>query len=263
MMTSQYHIINIILLPVLLAKLFDSCLVLGFIPESFATSLIVPVSKGDASKLNVLEGYRPVSLINVISKGFELCLLNVLNRFIINDELQFGFTAGKGCQKALLMFSTVIDCFSDRGSDVYIAGLDVAKGFDSVNHYEIFIKLMNVHVPLCVLNTLVNWYGKFSCCVRWAGILSQQFSMRSVLGKVISPLLFSLYFNDLIVVLWSQGYECYLDDMFVGCLLFADDMLLLSASVLLLQFMLNICYEYCNEWGLQFNVKKSTVMVVG
>ena len=51
--------------------------------------------------------------------------------------------------------------------------------------------------------------------------------------------------------------------MFVGWLLFADDILLLSASALQLKFILNICYEYCNEWGLQFNVKKSTVMVVG
>ena len=24
-----------------------------------------------------------------------------------------------------------------------------------------------------------------------------------------------------------------------------------------------MCYKYCNEWGLQFNVRKSTVMVVG
>ena len=41
---------------VLLAKMFNSCLVHSFVPESFATSLIVPVPKGDASKLNVFEG---------------------------------------------------------------------------------------------------------------------------------------------------------------------------------------------------------------
>ena len=86
-------------LPVLLAKLFNSFLMQGFVPESFAMSLIVQVPKGDANKLNVFEGYKPVSLINVISKVFEMCLLNVLNRFIINDEEQFGFTAEKSCQR--------------------------------------------------------------------------------------------------------------------------------------------------------------------
>ena len=51
--------------------------------------------------------------------------------------------------------------------------------------------------------------------------------------------------------------------MFVDCLLFANDVLLLSASVWQLKFMFNICYEYFNEWGLQLNANKSTVMVVG
>jgi hypothetical protein len=59
----------------------------------------------------------------------------------------------------------------------------------------------------------------------------------------------------------KQG--CYLGDMFCGCLLFADDILLLSASVLQLQSMLNIYYAYCCEWDLQFNAKKCTVMCIG
>ena len=46
-------------------------------------------------------------------------------------------------------------------------------------------------------------------------------------------------------------------------MLFADDILLLSASVHQLQNMLNICYSYCNDWDMKFNVKKSNVMVVG
>ena len=75
-------------LAVLLAKLLNSYFVHGFVSESFATPLTVPVLKGNASKLNVFEGYRPVSLINFTLKVFEMCLLNVLNRLTVNDELQ-------------------------------------------------------------------------------------------------------------------------------------------------------------------------------
>ena len=39
--------------------------------------------------------------------------------------------------------------------------------------------------------------------------------------------------------------------------------MLISASVRQLQCMLNVCYQYCFKWDLQFNVKKSTVMVIG
>ena len=133
------------------------------------------------------------------------------------------------------MFSVVIDYFKDRGGKVYmyVAGLDVANTLDSVNHYGIFIKLINMYIPFFVLNSCVNWYVKLSGCVRWVCILSQRFSMRSGVmeGSMISSLLFSLYIKDFIIVLRSQGYGCYLGDMFVDCLLFANDILLLSAFV--------------------------------
>ena len=59
----------------------------GFVPHEFGTSVIVPVSKGDASKLSVFEGYRPVSLISIVFKVFEMSLFERLSRIILNDDL--------------------------------------------------------------------------------------------------------------------------------------------------------------------------------
>ena len=39
--------------------------------------------------------------------------------------------------------------------------------------------------------------------------------------------------------------------------------MLLSASVRQFQCMLNVCYQYFFKWDLQFNVKKSSVVVIG
>ena len=36
--------------------------------------------------------------------------------------------------------STVLTYFNEKGRNVYIAGLDLSKAFDSVNHYGIFVK---------------------------------------------------------------------------------------------------------------------------
>ena len=55
-----------------------------------------------------------------------------------------------------MVLSTVVDYFNDRGSNVFVADLDVSKAFDSVNHYGIFIKLMSANFSVCVLNTFVN-----------------------------------------------------------------------------------------------------------
>ena len=73
------------------------------------------------------------------------------------------------------------------------------------------------------------------------------FSVRSGVreGSIISPLIFSHYINDLVSLLKSEGYGCYLGNVYVGCLLFEDDIMLLSASVKQLRCMLNVCYQYC------------------
>ena len=45
-----------------------------------------------------------------------------LYRIIISNDLLDGFTSEKGCQKALLMLSCIVDHFDSRGSSVYVAG---------------------------------------------------------------------------------------------------------------------------------------------
>ena len=50
---------------------------------------------------------------------------------------------------------------------------------------------------------------------------------------------------------------------FVGCVLYADDILLISGSVLKLQKMLNICSEYAKNNDFMFNSKKSACIAFG
>ena len=93
---------------------------------------------------------------SVLSQKFLKCLLNVLTHLIMTDDLQFGFINGKECQKAILVRSTVLYYFNENGSNVFIVLLDVSKAFDSVNHYGIFVKLINFNIPVRVLNNLMN-----------------------------------------------------------------------------------------------------------
>ena len=148
--------------------------------------------------------------------------------------------------------------FNERGSYIHIAGLDVSKAFNNV------VKLMDVNILFCILNTLINWYSKLSACVQWTGKLSQQFDMCCDVreGSLISPLIFNFIINDLVSLMKSEGYSYYLGNVYAGCLLFANDIKLLSASMRQLQCMLNVYYQYCCKWNLQFYVKKSTVMVI-
>ena len=79
---------------------------------------------------------------------------------------------------------------------------DISKAFDKVNHYCMFIKLMNRSVPVVLLKVLINWYDKCAVFVCWNNVLSRiemfLFDVWCETRGVLSPLLFSVYVNDMI-----------------------------------------------------------------
>ena len=82
-------------------------------------------------------------------------------------------------------------------------------------------------------------------------------------GGVLSPVLFAVYYvNDIIVALSESGAGCYCDNMFVGCVMYPDDLLLLSASLCDLQLMISICCEELDELDMRLNLKKSHIHIL-
>ena len=82
-------------------------------------------------------------------------------------------------------------------------------------------------------------------------------------GGILSPSFFALYMHDLIDKLKRSGYGAYVIQACISCIFFADDIVLLSPSRHGLQELLDICVSYCTKFCLDFNVKKSKVMIVG
>ena len=55
-----------------------------------------------------------------------------------------------GCNDALSLLCNTVEYFTSNGSTVSIASLDMAKAFDKVNHYALFLKLMKQTSGPCV-----------------------------------------------------------------------------------------------------------------
>ena len=136
---------------------------------------------------------------------------------------------------------------------------DCSKAFDRISHYGLFMKLMDRLVPLCLLLLIIAWHLNMTCRVKWGDTLSDEFAvpLGTKQGGIISPKLFSLYVDDLIPILKRQGVGCHFLNLFVACILFADDMVLLAPSRSALQQMIDICRDFCERYCLSFNVKKS------
>ena len=124
---------------------------------------------------------------------------------------------------------------------------------------------MDRSIPFAILNVLIYWYSMCSVVVHWDNTFSNLVQLQCGVrqGGILSPALFALYVNDLILALSRSGHGCYFNNMFVRCVMYADDLLLLSASLCDLQSTINICCEELDKLDMTVNVKKSQLMRIG
>ena len=73
---------------------------------------------------------------------------------------------------------------------------------------------------------------------------------------VLSPILFTVYIDDLLLELERQGIGCYWNKHFVGAVCYADDITLLAPSPSALRLMLNTCSSFATSHNLIFNADK-------
>ena len=146
-----------------------------------------------------------------------------------------------------------------------ICFLDMSKAFDKVKHSVLYLKLMKNKVPATLIRILISWYNCSEAFVRWGSSISYVFKLSCGVrqGGVLSPILFSLYVNDIIVKLKESKLGCCVDGMYIGCILYADDIVLLSPSLYTLQKMINICLDEAVVIDMKFNPRKSAIMRVG
>ena len=115
------------------------------------------------------------------------------------------------------------------------------------------------------LNVIISWYSDLKCCVKWADQFSDWFAITAGVrqGGILSPDFYSIYVDDLITKLKASKKGCYYDASFAAALFYADDMAILAPSIRGLQSLLEICEEYCAEWDICLNAKKSKNLYFG
>ena len=98
--------------------------------------------------------------------------------------------------------------------------------------------------------------------IKWNSALSGTFNTCNGVkqGGVLSPLLFTIYLDRLILSLKDLGVGCHLNGMFVGAFSYADDVTLLAPTYMALKATLNTCTEFAASHNLLFNASKTKCM---
>ena len=179
--------------------------------------------------------------------------------------MQFGFKKATGCAHAIYTAQTTIEYFTSNNSTVNLCSLDLSKAFDKVNHHLLFIKLIERNVPVNFIKLLECWYDKSFSSIKWQNNLSKPFKLMAGVrqGGVLSPVLFAIYVNDLLLKLNSCKFGCHINHTCFNATMYADDLLLLSLSINDLQNLIDLCVVEFDKIDMQLNINKSCCMRIG
>ena len=114
-----------------------------------------------------------------------------------------------------------------------------------------------------MLNILQSMYNQASSRVTLNSETSDEFLYRKGVrqGCNLSPLLFSVFINDLEkYLLENNSGSIEINSTPVCLLLFADDLVLLSDLSTGLQKSIQILGDYCSKWDLRINLEKTKVI---
>ena len=255
-------------LPMLLAKLFNLIMQVGKVPDSFGLSYTIPLLKVKTSSMSKslsINDFRGISISPLISKLFENAILSKYEHYFVTSNNQFGFKKNSSVSHAIYSVRQAVNKFVNSGSTVNLCALDVSKAFDKVNHYGLFIKLMERAIPNELLSIFENWFKMCASCIRWGSAVSRFVSFNCGVrqGGVLSPHLFAIYIDDVINKISSNKHCCKVRFTCVSVFMYADDLLLLSPSVTYLQSIIRIAEEELANLDMSINANKSTCVRIG
>ena len=149
----------------------------------------------------LVENYRPVSVLPVVSKVFERIMDKQTNAYIEKYLSPYlcGYRKGYSCQYALLAMIENWKESLDKGGFAGGILMDLSKAFDTINHKLLIAKL---HAYGFSKESLVIVYDYLSD--RWQRTkINNSFSSWSEIlcgmpqGSVLGPKFFNIYINDL------------------------------------------------------------------
>ena len=183
-----------------LAALFRSFLVHGDVTEQLLCCAFLPLFKGGLKDSGKTDSYRAIAGSSLLLKLFDNVVLLLWGHLLSSDSLQFGYKCGTSTTQCSWLVHEVSNYFMRRGTAVTACLLDCSKAFDKCRFDVLFSKLLKKGLPAIVIRVLIFVYEEQTCCVKLGGSKSTSFRVTNGTrqGSVLSPVLFSVYLDDLL-----------------------------------------------------------------
>ncbi|XP_055603989.1 uncharacterized protein LOC129752227 [Uranotaenia lowii] len=221
-------------------------------PRAWKIAAISPIHK--SGNVHSVENYRPISILNSISKIFEVLMHERIYAAVksLICEAQHGFVKQRSTVTNLMCYvSSLSDCM-EKGCQVDSIYIDFAKAFDRVPHKILIEKLDRIGFPDWALDWIASYLNDRHAFTKVNSSRSRTFAIPSGVpqGSHLGPLLFIIFVNDLCATLQSDTLM-YADDLkLFRKIVSTVDCLALQADIVSLE-------NWCRMNGMEANAKKS------
>jgi hypothetical protein len=241
-----------------ITAIFNSCLKISYFPSQWKTSHVTLIPKPNKSKTDP-NNYRPIHLLNTLSKVFESVIKDYLHDHLEDNDVipsfQFGF---RPQLSTTIQLTNVVETIRTNFNRKIFTGLlllDVEQAFDKVPHDALILKLVKIGTPLYLTKLIQNYLTNRHFQVKINSSLSQHTPVAAGVpqGSVLGPMLFNIFLNDIPQTI----------DHRISLALYADDIAIISSSKdpiitkHLLERQLSSIDAYLNKWGMRLNINKS------
>lgn len=243
---------------VLISMLFSSMLEHGYIPNDMLRCTVMPIPKNNRKSLNDSSNYRGIALNSPLCKLFETIILRKCQETLETSDMQFGYKKGLSTVDCTFIVNEVVQYYLNGGGNVYAMLLDASQAFDKVHYTKMVNILLNKGICPVIARIIAYLHINQQMRIRWDGVHSAYFNVSNGVkqGGILSPFLFSIYVDQLLLKLKGSGFGCYIGTTFTGAFAYADDIIILCPSKFSLKAQLQLTVEFSDEFMITFNPAK-------
>jgi hypothetical protein len=225
----------------------------GEIPTDWNKSYMINVYKGKGDALEC-GSYRGIKLLEHALKVFERVVEARLRQILCIDEMQFGFTPGKGTTDAIFILRQLQERYLVKKRELWMAFVDLEKAFDRVPRDVIWWALRELGVEEHTVAIIQAMYSKARTAVKIGAEESGEFEVKVGVhqGSVLSPLLFIVVLEAISRRFDKQGLPFEL--------LYADDLVIMAQTKEELLERIRMWKRGVETMGLRVNMAKTKVL---
>jgi hypothetical protein len=244
----------------ILTVLFNKCISNGWFPDDWKVAKITPIhKKGNRTDVS---NYRPISNLCALSKVFERCILERIEKVCPDDDAQHGFRGGHSTVTAALEVQHHVATALDQKKYTAIYSIDMSAAFDLLRPGVLDGIFARLGMSQKLRNIVASFLRNRRAFVSLEGASSQIFNIPTGVpqGSVLGPKLFSIYTGGLSDVINSNqsNITVYADDSYVVCV--GDTVEELKTC---LESTLKKHCDWLKKLGMIVNTSKTELMMFG